>query len=96
MAEYRNFKIETTIVPDAAGQYEATFVVQALRNGKAQGGKDGEKQEGDREVMPRGNAEGGRYAFPPVGSYMTPDDAREQAEAWARRWIDANFGEQGK
>jgi hypothetical protein len=34
---------------------------------------------------------GGSFDFPPVGSYLTPDDAREQTEAWARRWIDANL-----
>jgi hypothetical protein len=74
MAQHRNFEIETTIVPDAAGQYEATFVIQDAQAEKS-------------EASGRGR----RYAFPAVGSYLTPDDAREQTEAWARKWIDANF-----
>lgn len=78
MAQYRNFDIEMTIVPDAAGQYEAAFVLRQARGGDASG--------------KAANAEVGRYQFPPVGSYMTPDDAREQTEAWAHKWIDANFG----
>lgn len=69
MAHYRNFDIEMTIVPDAAGQYEAAFAIRGAG----------------------GDAQDGHYKFPPVGSYLTPDDAREQTEAWARKWIDANF-----
>jgi len=74
MNTYRNFSIECTILPDAAGQYEAAFTLVRLPNGNppvAQGGD--------------------RYEFPPVGSYLTPEDAREQSQAWARKWIDANF-----
>ncbi len=76
MAQYRNFDIEMTVVPDAAGQYEAAFVLQQSGDGSGKAA----------------NPKGGRYQFPPVGSYMTPDDAREQTEAWAHKWIDANFG----
>ncbi|ARP87495.1 hypothetical protein [Bordetella genomosp. 9] len=83
MSQYRNFEIETTIVPDAAGQYEAAFVLRRKQgNPEQQGGESG--QQAGQET---------RYEFPPVGSYMTPDDAREQTEAWAHKWIDANFSE---
>lgn len=43
--------------------------------------------DGGKRLLPAG----GSFDFPPVGSYLTPDDAREQTEAWARRWIDANL-----
>lgn len=113
MAHYRNFDIEMTIVPDAAGQYEAAFIIHSSPPGK-QGGKDEEARGRDSQDERRrqghgeqaaghdtprankaqvGDARDGRYAFPPVGSYLTPDDAREQTEAWARKWIDANFVE---
>lgn len=75
MAQYRNFHIECTILPDAAGQYEAAFSIK----------------EATSAAQPQRDL-GKRYDFPPVGSYMTPDDAREQTEAWARKWVDANFG----
>jgi hypothetical protein len=84
MAQHRNFEIETTIVPDAAGQFEAAFVVREI-HGK--GVEDG-KAAGEN---PAPGTHMSRYEFPPVGSYLTPDDAREQTEAWARKWIDANF-----
>jgi hypothetical protein len=77
MAQYQDFEIEMTVVPDAAGQYEAAFVLRRA----GEGGRSGKA----------GNADGGSFQFPPVGSYMTPDDAREQTEAWAHKWIDANF-----
>jgi hypothetical protein len=82
MAQYRNFDIETTIAPDAAGQYEAAFVVRQAGDGET---------AGKQETNGAGSQDGRRYRFPPVGSYLTPDDAREQTEAWARKWIDANF-----
>jgi hypothetical protein len=75
MSQYRNFQIECTVIPDAAGQYEAAFSIT-----------ESEPKEGDAMLL-----EGGGFDFPPVGSYMTPDDAREQTEDWARRWIDSNF-----
>jgi hypothetical protein len=75
MPQYRNFQIECTIIPDVAGQYEAAFSIMEAE--PTQGGS----------ALP----EGGGFDFPPVGSYLTPDDAREQTESWARRWIDANF-----
>lgn len=114
MAHYRNFDIEMTIVPDAAGQYEAAFVIHEAPGGKraakaeARGGAGShdEKDEKKHDEQPAagrqgaaardsqtqaGDAGGGRYAFPPVGSYPTPDDAREQTAGWARKWIDLNF-----
>lgn len=110
MAQYRNFDIEMTIVPDAAGQYEAAFIIHESPSGKAAGSdasEQGAQTEGARrdngnpagqggksqggQQAQKGDARSGRYAFPPVGSYLTPDDAREQTEAWARKWIDANF-----
>ncbi|OZI59438.1 hypothetical protein [Bordetella genomosp. 11] len=113
MADYRDFDIEMTIVPDAAGQYEAAFVIHEARGGQ-HGGKGEEARgagspnlkadkrpdgdsgqrapEGTRGSQKQaGDAAAGRYAFPPVGSYPTPDDAREQTGAWARKWIDLNF-----
>ncbi|ARP80606.1 hypothetical protein CAL12_07000 [Bordetella genomosp. 8] len=78
MAKYRDFEIEMTVVPDAAGQYEAAFELRRAGDGERAG--------------KAGDADRGRYQFPPVGSYMTPDDAREQTAAWAHKWIDANFG----
>ncbi len=74
MNTYRNFSIECTILPDAAGQYEAAFTVLRLPNGH-----------------PSAPEAGDRYKFPPVGSFLTAEDAREQSQAWARHWIDANF-----
>ncbi|AOB30423.1 hypothetical protein AKI39_06500 [Bordetella sp. H567] len=111
MAHYRDFDIEMTIVPDAAGQYEAAFLIHEARGApqadkQEDSGGDGPGDEQDQPTRNRpsgqqdagrsrdaqsGDARGGRYAFPPVGSYLTPDDAREQTEAWARKWIDANF-----
>jgi hypothetical protein len=55
------------------------------------GGKHEAKHEGKHGDIQHGDAHEGRYAFPPVGSYLTPDDAREQTMAWVRKWIDANF-----
>jgi len=74
MHTYRNFSIECTILPDAAGQYEAAFTVVQQPGGN-----------------PSATEARDRYEFPPVGSYLTPEDAREQSQAWARKWIDANF-----
>jgi hypothetical protein len=71
---YRNFSIECTILPDAAGQYEAAFTVM--------------RRPEDNPSAPQAVD---RYEFPPVGSYLTPEDAREQSQAWAHKWIDANF-----
>jgi hypothetical protein len=85
MAQYRNFEIETTIVPDAAGQYEATFVIYDKQAGQGRDAHASKSQDGD--------AAGRRYSFPAVGSYLTPEDAREQTEAWARKWIENNFSE---
>jgi hypothetical protein len=98
MAQYRNFEIETTIVPDAAGQYEATFVVYDKPAGETQDTRaprspeSGESAESPESHQDGGRVQGRRYAFPAVGSYLTPEDAREQTEAWARKWIDNNFG----
>ncbi|ARP91480.1 hypothetical protein CAL14_15295 [Bordetella genomosp. 9] len=84
MSQHRNFEIETTIVPDPAGQYEAAFVVRRKQAGNGQEGGEGGRRAGGQELC---------FKFPPVGSYMTPDDAREQTEAWAHKWIDANFSD---
>jgi hypothetical protein len=74
MTHYRDFDIECTIIPDAAGQYEAAFVIEGAKLEHA-----GKKHHADR------------IEFPPVGSYLTPEDAREQTLHWAHRWIDANY-----
>jgi hypothetical protein len=83
MSEYRNFQIQYTILPDPAGQYEAAFSIAEI-NAEKENDEDG--VEGEPLL-----ADGTSYDFPPVGSYLTPDDAREQTEAWARKWIDLNF-----
>jgi hypothetical protein len=115
MAQYRNFDIELTIVPDVAGQYEAAFSIREAherkhhKDGKKPGEKhragaanDDDKPEHDKpehdtpehDTPEHDTPEHGRvYKFPPVGSYFTPDDAREQTEAWAHKWIDENFPE---
>jgi hypothetical protein len=96
MAHYRSFDIEMMIVPDVAGQYEAAFAVNSTGDGKQKHDRKSGKSaqdEGQQEAHDHaGDANHGRrYTFPPVGSYLTPDDAREQTEAWVRRWIDENF-----